>query len=246
MSWLRERVRPRSASSSRLKPVSTTTSPTSARPLQHGVEDPGTRLHPAVGSRQPGEHLEAGRPPRDGTGAKAAASRLPALTSRAAASRPETSSSTPRCWATAPPCGSASTSTLGGSATRVLGGEADRERRTTRGAGGSVHRDDAARRAGRPRGGAPRPGRGSTTRSRLPARRTASGSPSRSPSGTTATTPSRTRASASPPTATHRTSSRSSCITASASSPADLRRPPRRRPAPWRRWRAGRAGRRSA
>ena len=93
--------------------MSTTTSPTSAARSSTASSTPGRASTQRSGRGRPvSTSKPIGHAP-GGTARTTSASRLPALTSRAAASRPETSSSTPRCCATAPPCGSASTSTLG-------------------------------------------------------------------------------------------------------------------------------------
>ena len=113
VSWLRDSGRPRSASSSRLNPVSTTTSPTSAARSSTASSTPGRASTQRSGRGRPVSDLEPVGDAHVGSARTTSASREPELTRRAAASRPETSSSTPRCWATAPPCGSASISTLG-------------------------------------------------------------------------------------------------------------------------------------
>ncbi len=218
VSWLRDRLRPRSASSSRLKPVSTTTSPTSRRAVEHDVEHTGPRLDPAVRPRQPGEHLEA-----VGQHATAPRERLGVQGARVDE-----------------PGGSEQSGDLVEHAEVLGDGTAVRDRRRR---ARSVARGGRARRRGRSRasyGQGRRRGRArrrSGPRSRLPpsgsdvrlgiddelsgaggARRPPATEP-RSSSSTTATTPIRVRLASSPPTATQRTSWRSSCITASASRP---------------------------
>ena len=220
VSWLRESVRPRSASSSRLNPVSTTTSPTSAARSSTASSTPGRASTQRSGRGRPVSTSKSSATTRRQR-ANDAASREPTLTRRAAASRPETSSSTPRCWATAPPCGSASTSTArlprwacsaaspiatvvrpgapAGPCTAITrpGAAVDVGDRLGSSGSGSTHQRHGCRPTRRPRAAWP----SSVERHELPR------------------TPIRSRARADPPTATHRTSSRSSCITASASSP---------------------------
>ena len=195
VSWLRDSGRPRSASSSRLNPVSTTTSPTSAARSRTASSTPGRASTQRSGRGRPVSTSKRSATTRRHR-ANDSASRDPALTSRAAASRPETSSSTPRCWATAPPCGIGVDQHARVAAMGVLGGEPDRERRTAWGAGGTVHGDQptaAPRPAAGPGSGT---GSGSTTSSRVPGRdaRPRAAAPS-SAHGTTATTPIRASAS---------------------------------------------------
>ena len=90
------------ASSSRLKPVSTTTWPSVAGPLEQLVDLGGAHLAPPVGPGQPGDHGQVladarGRPRRSARRAG------PTPASRDAESSPETSSRMPSCWATDPP-----------------------------------------------------------------------------------------------------------------------------------------------
>ena len=100
-----ERVEPaRSAGRSRCRPRPARRA---RRPPQQLVERLGPHLGPAVRPGQPGEQPEPWSHLRASPASRPASS-WPALASRAADSSPETSSSTARCWPTAPPYGSAS------------------------------------------------------------------------------------------------------------------------------------------
>ena len=99
-------------SCSRLKPVSTTTCAVLARHLEQVLDDAGADLDPPVGARQAGHDASgaaSSRPLHRGEPLLEHARPRPA---GRPTSRPETSSRMPSCWATAPPYGSASTSTV--------------------------------------------------------------------------------------------------------------------------------------
>ena len=85
-------------SSSRQKPVSTTTWRRRAQRLDQVLHGPGPHLDPPVGAGQPGHHREV-RAERARARVDSRSASRPADASRAADSSPDTSSSTPRCWA---------------------------------------------------------------------------------------------------------------------------------------------------
>ena len=93
------RRRSPAGSSSRLNPVSTTTWPWPRATSSRCSTTPDAHLDPALAPRQPGDD---GQPVAEGSLApcRSRASSAPSAVSRAALSSPETSSSTPRCWAT--------------------------------------------------------------------------------------------------------------------------------------------------